>query len=255
MSNQIVLITPNAVIPGFTTPPAPSFSEETKALFQEQKFTLPYCVTTLKGKVEDLEKMQIKLLKAKEHSVRDKIISVLALALVMSIIAGGVLGTYYSVLAAASFLTVFVPLVTWFTVLGLTAVYNHKWSDYEGQGVIPNLECAEPIVLPIVGPFIPILQTFGNVSRYQEAIEQKEAGVQQAAGEAKKFFSKHLERANDLLALLESGIVEMRGCLEKVRALPIIVVESEISLSSKLEAFEKAREELQAAITFFSGKF
>lgn len=244
----------NLILPAFTSEATPSISEETKEIFKKQNFTLPNSVVSLKEKVSDLEKTQAKLLSAKEHSTRDKIISLLAMMLAISIIVGGVLGTYYGAKAQSTGGAVAVaisPLAALFIAYGLTAFYNGYWSD-DGKGVVPSCQYLDPIILPIIGPFIPVYQTFGNASRYQKASEQMAQEIQIDIEEAKKFFLENQEQSNNLLVLLKKGITELEGNLENAQKLSIKSPTTDSSLSLKIAQLKKAAEEFEAAITFFN---
>jgi hypothetical protein len=254
--NEVVMhsITSNTnyAFPEFPSAATPSISKETIEIFNAHNFVPPGCIVSLKGKVEDFEKTQTRLADAKEHSTRDKIISLLATALAIGILAGGALGTYYGCTMGGAPIGTVGAVVTWLISFALTEFYNDKWSDYEYKGVIPSSGYADGFILPIIGPFIPVWKTFGNISRYEKSSEQKSKEIQRDVEEVKKFFSENHANSTRLLNLLEEGIAQTQSSLEAVKALPIKSAESELALSSKLAQLKKVLGELETTRAFFS---
>lgn len=254
--SSIVISNTNSVFPEFTAGATPSISKETLEIFRKQNFNLPSYVVNLKRKVGDLEQTQTKLLGAKEHSTRDKIISLLAMSLAINILICGILGTYYASTMmntiGGQVAVALVPISTFLIINVLTQFYNDKWSDDKEEGVVDSEDLVGYLVMPIIGPFIPVWKTFGDISRYQKAEEQKAKEICDNAEKAKKFFIQNREQAGTLLSLLKKGILETQNSLESAKTLSIKSPETESALSTKLEQLRKAAEELEAAMTFFA---
>lgn len=245
----------NSIIPAFTSATTPSISNETIDILTAQNFILPNSVVDLKRKVSNLEQTQVRLLSAKEHPTKDKIISLLATILAISIIVGAVLGTDYSISSgttAGSVGGALIPIATAFILCFLSAFYDHKWSD-DGNGHIPpsSLGYLYPFAMCTIGPFIPVWRTFRGISQYQTQATTLQTEVHDNLEEAKKFFTQNQGQSNNLLDLLKKGISETETNFERVKTLSIKSPETESALSSKLEQLKKAAEELETAMTFF----
>jgi len=145
----------------------PFVSQKSIDIFSLQKFKAPPILNSFKKKVIDLGKVQTLLVSAIQHSTRDKIVSFLATTLALALIAGAVLGAYYSFRSghmAGAFGTALIPIATFIIVVFLTWFYDRKWSD-DGEGQISqDLEYLYPLVMLTVGPFIPVWRTLRNVS-------------------------------------------------------------------------------------------
>ncbi|WP_284452836.1 hypothetical protein [Parachlamydia acanthamoebae] len=193
----------------------------------------------LKHRAEKLVEATKKWHCARDNETKDKIFAVLRTTLGVAIIAAGVFG-----LVAGA--TIAPPAVGIALVAGLSyallTFYNilHTEIPLTLKGILTA--CA-------LGPFLPVYEAFGNVSRLQEIRTNIKDSVENDFNELTRFFNAEHAQIEKKLT---DEILKLTNSLAAVKRLPYRTRSGENELCMELFNHQRALTELQAAAKFYA---
>ena len=223
-----------------------TISVDTKEIFKNLGVISPNHLNLnypLKEQAETLRSSMQKLQEAKDNEVKDKVFNTLRTALTIGILAGGILGVL--ALAWCPPAAIGIGLLA-FAAYAALCGYNTYKADMMD---ILNIYMVGLVIVLAAGPFFPLYEAFGKVSRIQGIINNQKSEVETAFANFTPFFKSDLSHLKTQLA---NDIGKAKQSLLQLNQLPTQTQVGKNDIQQRLGKLEKALEELNKAIAFYS---
>lgn len=196
----------------------------------------------LQAKAATLNRSIQKLQEAQSDDTKNKILTTLRSALTVAVLAGGVLGTIAMVWCPPA--AIGIGIATFITYTAL-CYYNAI-----RIGIV--FECGdhyyEPFMAWLGGPFFPIYEGFGKVTRLENQIQIQKKAIEANFLDLISFF-KH--DRSELENILTQEVDKLRASLIGLKQLPVSTLAGEKEIEEKLQKHERALSELIRAKSFY----